>query len=134
MGATFGLGGLLLLPIIVITGGPIFASTGNLAVVAYLAVVPMFVGYLLFGRGLVTVSASTATTVSLLEPAVAALIAVIILGEQLPPTGWLGLGLVFISLFMTAASGHPTPATSRTQSMETGDAKPTAGTLPSITK
>lgn len=109
MGAVFGLGGLLLLPVIAITGGPVIASPGNIAVTAYLAVVPMFVGYLLFGRGLASIAASTATTVSLLEPAVAALIAVVVLGEQLPTVGWFGLGLLFISLVVTAAPVSATP-------------------------
>jgi len=104
MGAVFGLGGLLLLPVVATSGGPIFASAGNFAVTAYMAVVPMFVGYLLFGRGLASIAASTATTVSLLEPAVAALIAVVVLGEQLPPVGWVGLGLLFISLLITATA------------------------------
>ena len=68
----------------------------------------MFLGYILFGRGLATVAASTATTVSLLELAVAALIAVTVLGEHLPPIGWLGLGLLFASLVITATTTRPT--------------------------
>jgi len=68
----------------------------------------MFLGYILFGRGLATVAASTATTVSLLEPAVAALAAVIVLREHLPPMGWLGLGLLFASLVITATNTRPT--------------------------
>jgi DME family drug/metabolite transporter len=108
MGAVFGLGGILLLPVLALTGAPIITSGSNLAVAAYLAIVPMFLGYILFGRGLATVTASTATTVSLLEPAVAALIAVIVLGEHLPPIGWLGLGLLFASLVITATNTRPT--------------------------
>jgi DME family drug/metabolite transporter len=68
----------------------------------------MFLGYILFGHGLATVAASTATTVSLLEPAVAALLAVIVLREHLPPMGWLGLGLLSASLVITATSTRPT--------------------------
>jgi DME family drug/metabolite transporter len=108
MGAVFGLGGILLLPVLVLTGAPIIASGRNLAVAAYLAIVPMFLGYILFGRGLATVAASTATTMSLLEPAVAAFIAVTVLGEHLPPIGWLGLGLLFASLFITVTNTRPT--------------------------
>jgi drug/metabolite transporter, DME family len=108
MGAVFGLGGILLLPVLALTGGPIITSGSNLAVAAYLAVVPMFLGYVLFGCGLATIAASIATTVSLLEPAVAALIAVIVLGEHLPPIGWLGLGLLFASLVITATNTRPT--------------------------
>lgn len=113
MGAVFGLGGILLLPVLGITGAPIIASGGNLATAAYLAFVPMFLGYLLFGRGLATVAASTATTVSLLEPAVAALAAAIVLGEHLPPIGWLGLGLLFVSLVITVTNARATATSDR---------------------
>jgi drug/metabolite transporter, DME family len=81
------------------------------AVAAYLAIVPMFLGYVLFGHALATVTASTATTVSLLEPAVAVLLAVIVLREHLPPIGWLGLGLLSASLIITATSTRPTATT-----------------------
>src|SRR4051812_50058883 len=67
MGAIFGIGGMLLLPVLLLTGAPIVASWHNFAAVAYLAAVPMFVGYVLFGRGLAAVPASTAITLSLLE-------------------------------------------------------------------
>ncbi|HEY0188971.1 MAG TPA: EamA family transporter [Cellulomonas sp.] len=94
MGAVFGLGGLLLLPVLALTGGPLLASWGSAAVGGYMAVVPMFAGYLLFGWGLARVPASTATTLSLLEPAVAAVLAVLVLGERLGTAGWVGAALV----------------------------------------
>src|SRR5665811_1398557 len=47
MGAVFGLGGILLLPVLALTGAPIITSGSNLAVAAYLAIVPMFLGYIL---------------------------------------------------------------------------------------
>ncbi len=103
MGATFGVGGLLLLPVLLITGEPILDSPQNAAVAAYLAVVPMCLGYLLYGRALASIPASTATTLSLLEPAVAALIAGLVLGELLTAAGWCGVALVFASLVITAA-------------------------------
>jgi cell division protein FtsL len=34
--------------------------------------------------------------------------AVIVLGEHLPPVGWLGLGLLFASLVITATNTRPT--------------------------
>jgi drug/metabolite transporter, DME family len=93
MGAVFGLGGLLLLPLLLATGAPL-ASWPNAAVGAYLALVPMFTGYLLFGLALAHVRASTATTLSLLEPAVATILAVMVVGERLPAGGWAGLALI----------------------------------------
>jgi hypothetical protein len=49
MGAVFGGGGLLLMPVLVVTGAPLLATPQAFAVGAYMALVPMFVGYLLFG-------------------------------------------------------------------------------------
>jgi DME family drug/metabolite transporter len=98
MGAVFGVGGLLLLPVLAVTGAPLLASWGNAAVGAYMALVPMFTGYVLFGWGLARIAASTATTLTLLEPAVAAVLAVLVVGERLPAAGWAGVGLVVACL------------------------------------
>jgi DME family drug/metabolite transporter len=94
MGSVFGLGGVLLVPVLLATGAPLLSSWPNAAVGAYLALVPMFIGYVLFGRGLAHVPASTATTLSLLEPAVAAVLAVLVVGERLPLLGWVGIALI----------------------------------------
>lgn len=98
MGAVFGIGGLLLLPVLLVTGAPLLADRSAAAVGAYMALVPMFAGYVLFGWGLAHVPASTATTLSLLEPAVAAVLAVLVVGERLPAAGWTGIALVVACL------------------------------------
>jgi DME family drug/metabolite transporter len=117
MGAIFGLGGVLLLPVLLLTGAPIVASWHNFAAVAYLALVPMFVGYVLFGRGLAAIPASTATSLSLLEPAVAAIIAVLVLHERLPVLGWVGMGVLLASLLvLTAPVGRRRPEAASTSS------------------
>lgn len=117
MGAVFGLGGLALMPVLLVTGAPLLASTTNFAVGAYMALVPMFLGYVLFGVGLTRVRPSTATTITLSEPAVAALLAVVVVGERLSWSGWLGLAIVGLALVVLAmapgtpevpAAGHPT--------------------------
>jgi drug/metabolite transporter, DME family len=111
MGAVFGLGGLLLLPVLLATGTPLAASWPNVAVGAYLALVPMFTGYTLFGTALAQVPASTATTLSLLEPAIAAILAVTIVGERLPAAGWAGLALIAgCLLILTAPRARLAPA------------------------
>ncbi|MEU5275196.1 DMT family transporter [Streptomyces asoensis] len=107
MGAVFGLGGLLLLPVLLATGAPLVASWSHAAVGAYMALVPMFAGYVLFGRGLARVPASTATTLSLLEPAVAAVLAVLVVGERLPAAGWTGIALVIACLAVLTAPSSP---------------------------
>ncbi|MDO5634758.1 MAG: DMT family transporter [Micrococcus sp.] len=104
MGAVFGLGGAALIPVLAITGAPLLAGAQNLAVAAYMALVPMFLGYVLFGFGLTRVSASTATTITLVEPAVATVLALVIVGERLSLLGWLGLATIGLSLVLLAVA------------------------------
>jgi len=113
MGAVFGAGGTLLLPVLIITGAPLIASTSNFLVAAYMAIIPMFLGYLLFGIGLARIPASTATTVTLSEPALAAVLAVLIVGERLTPTGWTGMGIIALVLVILAVA----PTNSQRQQM-----------------
>lgn len=94
MGAVFGCGGLLLMPVLLVTGAPLIATREAFLVATYMALIPMFLGYVLFGFGLARVPASTATTITLTEPAVAALLAVAIVGETLTPLGWFGLATI----------------------------------------
>lgn len=98
MGAVFGAGGLGLMPVLLATGAPLIASASNFAVGTYMALIPMFLGYLLFGYGLTRVAPSTATTLTLAEPAVAALLAVVIVGERLPLSGWIGIAILGAAL------------------------------------
>ncbi|MBD9528489.1 MULTISPECIES: DMT family transporter [Paracoccus] len=100
MGATFGIGGLLLMPVLIATGGPFLQSWNNAAVGIYMALVPMFLGYLAFGYGLARIPASTATTVTLTEPVVAAVFAILIVGERLSAMGWLGVTLIVSCLIV----------------------------------
>lgn len=113
MGATFGLGAVFLLPVLLATGSQLLTSVNNFAVGLYMALVPMFIGYLAFGYGLARVKASTAITITLFEPVVAALLAVWIVGERLALQGWIGIVLILACLLCItlpvgngAKSGH----------------------------
>lgn len=102
MGSVFGVGGALLVPVLLATGAPLLDSATTLGVAAYISLIPMLLGYVLFGYGLTRLSPSTATTVTLLEPAVAALLAVLVVGERLAPLGWVGLVLIGLVLVVLA--------------------------------
>jgi DME family drug/metabolite transporter len=106
MGAMFGIGAVLLLSVLLVTGAPLLQSWSTVAIAGYLAVGPMFVAYLLFGIGLRTVRSSAATTITLLEPVVATLLAVLVVGERLSPVGWAGLLLVFGGLVTLVTARH----------------------------
>lgn len=111
MGSVFGVGGLLLMPVLAITGVQLLASPQSMMVAAYMALVPMFIGYVLFGFALIRIRASTATTVTLIEPAVAAVLAVVIVGERLPLLGWMGVSLLgaVLAVLTLAPRSQPRP-------------------------
>ncbi len=114
MGGMFGLGAVVLVPILVLTGAPLLQSPSSVGIAAYLAIGPMFLAYLLFGVGLRTIRSSSATTITLIEPLVATALAVIVVGERLSVLGWLGLLLILggIVILVTArpTSRNPEPS------------------------
>jgi DME family drug/metabolite transporter len=113
MGAVFGVGAVLLLPVLLATGAPLAQSGGSLAITGYLALGPMFLAYLLFGAGLRSVASSAATTLTLLEPVVATLLAVTVVGERLAPLGWAGMALIGLALALLTARGATSGARRR---------------------
>ena len=107
MGGMFAVGGLALLPVLVVFGSPLVQSWSSVGIVAYLAIGPMFVAYLLFGIGMRTLRSSTATTITLLEPFIATLLAVLVVGERLAAVGWTGLALILIAVTVLATARQP---------------------------
>lgn len=98
MGALFLVGGVACLAWLAIVGlGPL-ASPAGIATLAYLGLIPMALAYLLFGFGLRVLRSSTATTIALLEPVVATLLAVAVVGERPGPVGWAGLAAIALGV------------------------------------
>jgi len=113
MGGMFGVGAVGLLPVLVAFGAPLLQSAQSIGIAVYLAVGPMFVAYLLFGFGLTHMRSSVATTVTLIEPLVATLLAVVVVGERLDPPGWVGLALILIGVtVLITARRQPKPSRS----------------------
>jgi len=100
MSGIFGCAALLLLPSLWFTGDNLFSSSTNALVSLYMAIIPMFLGYLLFGFGLNYIDASKATLITLIEPLVATILAVFIIGERFKIIGWVGVTLVLLCLLM----------------------------------
>jgi DME family drug/metabolite transporter len=100
MSGLFGCAALVLLPSLWFTGEHLFSSSTNTLVSLYMAVIPMFLGYLLFGFGLNFIEASKATLITLIEPLVATVLAVFIIGERFKVIGWLGVALVSLCLLI----------------------------------
>jgi DME family drug/metabolite transporter len=104
MGATFGLGAIGLLPVLLLTGAPLLASPTNVSIAVYLALGPMFLAYLFFGSVLGALRSSTVTTITLLEPVVATILAVAIVGERLTPIGWGAIVLILLGVSVLATA------------------------------
>jgi DME family drug/metabolite transporter len=100
MASLFAGASVILLPSLWFTGENLFATSTNASSVLYIAFLPMFIGYLAFGYGLRTVAASQATLMTLLEPVIAASLAVWLLGEVINLPGWVGMGLILLCLVL----------------------------------
>lgn len=92
--AMLGGGAVLAALVLLGTDNAWVAAPTGLAVVAWLGVVTVVVTYLLLGQGLRGLSAATTTTLTLAEPATAALLGVLLLGETL--AGWQGAGIAAV--------------------------------------
>ncbi|WP_412163657.1 EamA family transporter [Curtobacterium flaccumfaciens] len=106
VGAVFGVAAVPLVVLAVVAGGPFLTDAGNWSVFLYLALVPTVIGHSLYALGLRTVTASVATLLSLLEPVVAAVLAVLVVGERLGTGGWAGIVLVVAGLSVLALPGR----------------------------
>jgi DME family drug/metabolite transporter len=103
MGVLFGIAGLLVVPLVLALDTRWLASWQGAGVAAYLAVFTVCLAYLLFGQGLRRTPASVATTLTLAEPAVAAVLGVAVLGESLPFLSWCGLAVLAAGLVLLTA-------------------------------
>lgn len=74
---------------------------GPVAAVAYLGVVTTALAYLLFYAGMRTTAGSVAAVLTLLEPLVAAVLAVVVLGERLTPSAVAGGGLLLAAVVLS---------------------------------
>ena len=102
VGAIFGGAAVLLSPVLFISPVGWVATGRGLAVAAYLAVLTTAVAYLLYARGLRTTPVTTATTLGLAEPAIAAVLGLTVLGEQLCAAGFAGLAVLAAGLMTLA--------------------------------
>ncbi|MBX9470958.1 DMT family transporter [Microcella sp.] len=110
MGAAFGLAAIPLAVVLLVVGAPLLGSLQNVGLAAYLAVGPMFLAYVFFGWGIRALRSSTVTVITLLEPLVATLLAIAVVGERLEPLGWVGLALILLGVAVLSSARQPRPA------------------------
>ena len=109
MAAVFGVGGLLLLPVLVLGPSAQLATPAGAALALYLAAVPTALAYILFARGLERIGASETATLTLAEPVTAAVLGLIILGERPGAAAAFGAALVLAGVGLLAVRGKASP-------------------------
>lgn len=97
---TFGLGALLLFPLALTTDLHWLSQPRGLTIALHLGLVATAAAYLLFSRGLSTIPAANAVTLSLAEPLTAAFLGLVVLGETLTPWATFGVALLFGGLVL----------------------------------
>ena len=107
MAASFGVGALLLTPVLiwqVYAGADLrwLAQPNGWGAIMHLGLAATALAYTLFGRGLSQVPLATAVTLSLAEPATAGLLGVVVLGERIGPVSALGIALILSGLAVLA--------------------------------
>ncbi len=102
IGFVFGAGMVLLAPVAMASASEALATTGSILTVGYLGVFTLSIAYILWGVGLQRLTLGVVVVVTLLEPAIASLLGVVVLGE--PLTVALLVGVVLVGAGVTLAS------------------------------
>lgn len=106
LAVAFSIAAVLTLPLVVFGDVAWLWTGGGAFLVLYMALVPTVIAYSLFNRGLRGVRSSTASTLGLIEPVVAASLAVVVVGERLSAVGVAGTVLVLAGLLLIVRSAR----------------------------
>jgi DME family drug/metabolite transporter len=98
LAAAFGIAATLTLPWLLLGDLAWLTTRPGVLMLAYLSLVPTILAYSLFNRGLRGVRSSTASTLGLVEPVLAAALAYLLLGERLSPLGLAGGLTILLAL------------------------------------
>lgn len=90
----FSLSAVMLLPFLFVFETEGLFTKRGIAVILFLGLATTTIAYILFSTGLKYIPSSSAVTLSLAEPLTAALLSVVVIGEQLSFTSWGGIGLL----------------------------------------
>ena len=110
MAGVFVGGAVITLPILLIADVGWVATGSGLTMIAYQGAITLAVAYVAFGWGLRYLAPSVVVMLTVLEPAVASVLAVVVLDESLTTTSWIGAALIFAGLPIAGLSAGRTTA------------------------
>ena len=100
--AHFGLGGVILLPLLLVSDPGWIASGGGIALALWLGLGPTALAYALFVRGLRQLPPATVSTLTLAEPVTATILGVLVLDERPGLQAAAGCALILLGLAVLA--------------------------------
>lgn len=103
--SVFSLAALAVFPFCFVAGTHWIFTVKGASLILWLGIFTTGLGYTLYAYGLKRVHSSTASTLVLAEPATATLLAVIVLGNSLALTSWVGIAIVIAGLLYLAMRG-----------------------------
>jgi len=102
MARVFGIGAIMLAPLLFILPMEWIATPQGAAMAIWLGAVPTAIAYLAYTYGLQSVAPNEAATLTLAEPVTATLFGVLILSERSSLTTWVGVAIVALGLLLLA--------------------------------
>lgn len=98
MAAMFFAAGVLTSPLLLVRDVSWFGTASGLGVILYLSLVTLTVAYVWFGWGLKRLPPTTVVMLTMFEPVIAAILAIVVLDESLSSLSWVGIVIVLIGL------------------------------------
>lgn len=102
IGSVFATAAVLGAPFLLLVDLSWVTSAAGASMVLWLAVVTVVIAYVLFAVGLQALSASTVSTLTLVEPMTACLLGLLLLDERLSAVGWWGLAVLLAGVVVLA--------------------------------
>ncbi|WP_399629618.1 DMT family transporter [Sporosarcina sp. SG10008] len=102
----FSMSAIMLMPFLFLFETEGLMTGRGISVVLYLGIVTTSVAYILFSAGLKRIPSSSAVTLSLAEPLTAAILSVIVVGERLTGTSWMGIAMLLGGILVLTLSGR----------------------------
>lgn len=112
IGSIFGTAAVLAAPFLLLVDLGWTRSWEGVAMIVWLGAVTVVLAYVLFAAGLQVLSASTVSTLTLVEPLTACLLGLALLDERLSGLGWLGLAVLMAGVALLAAPRRRAAVTS----------------------
>ncbi len=102
----FSMSAMMLLPFLFIFETEGLLTGRGISVVLYLGIATTSIAYILFSAGLKRIPSSSAVTLSLAEPLTAAVLSVLVVGEHLNITSWMGVALLLGGILVLTLGGR----------------------------